>query len=199
MPGPLGHVVNSPDVDGGTSALCASRLPGCLTGETQGNSDISIGDGKKIVKEAATWAGTPYKKNGAAASKGADKGGDCSGTTYRIYAVAGFPFTYNATATFAKYAKTSGRFRIVDTATEEMQVGDLLLFAEHMAIYAAFANGDANSKTERTNKSGKGSWSQSNDIWTATNPKGDPYQASKMSYFGVPRVYRYQKVPRAGK
>jgi cell wall-associated NlpC family hydrolase len=71
------------------------------TAETK--SDISATDGALITTEAASWKGTPYSFVGAGTTKGENGGGDCSGTTWRIYSNAGFKYEYQATATFPQY------------------------------------------------------------------------------------------------
>ena len=158
-----------------------------------GNADISVQDGRKITAEAATWKGTPYSLVGGASDKGV--GGDCSGSTYRIYTAAGFPYaTAQSTAAFPDYAVQSGLFRKLGP-DEAAQDGDVLSWSGHMAIYCTFyldsVNADDGSKT-----SGGVKFVQNNDMWTAYYTGGPPYGPAKISWFkgGVmPTVYRYQK------
>lgn len=160
-----------------------------------GGSDINAGDGQRIVKEAASWKGTEYQKIGPSSVK--QVGGDCSGSTHRIYEAAGFSYTYQATATFAAYVATSGKFRELK-AGEARQEGDLILWSSHMAIYTSFADDKDNATTPRTNKSGT-PWTQRNDMWSATHVGGPAYGPNKIEYFSKtndqPRYFRYQKAP----
>lgn len=153
--------------------------------------DISAAEGAKLVLEAKSWKGTPYKLVGAASIKGT--GGDCSGSTWCIYTAAGFAYDYRNTATFAAYVAEKKNFRKLG-AGEAKQDGDLLLWSDHMAIYSSFALDKDNATTARVNAKGA-NWTQANDMWTATRPGGGPYQPHKMAYFKptVPAVYRYQK------
>jgi hypothetical protein len=152
--------------------------------------DISANDGAKLVLEAKAWKGTAYRLVGAGSIKG--EGGDCSGSTWRIYTAAGFAYDYCSTASFVAYVAEKKKFRKL--GAEAKQEGDLLLWADHMAIYTSFASDKDNATTARvTNKGVK--WTQINDMWTATRPGGGPYQPHKMAYFKTvaPTVYRYQK------
>ena len=154
--------------------------------------DISIFDGGLIVSEAATWKGTPYRLNGTGASKGA--GGDCSGTTYKIYSAAGFPYSYQVAHDFPSYALKSGLFRELSVA-DQKQDGDILSWPNHLAIYSSFATDKANATRERINERSGEKWLQKNDMWTASKPDGPPYSAAEMKYWrgDAPRVFRYQK------
>ena len=78
--------------------------------------DIPIDGGRRIVAEAAGWKGTPYMLNGPAAVKGV--GGDCSGTTHKIYLGAQYPYTYQTANAFLAYALKSGFFREVSTGDQ---------------------------------------------------------------------------------
>jgi len=155
-------------------------------------SDITPADGLKITQEAKRWKGTEYKKVGDQSD--ITKGGDCSGTTWRIYTNAGFPYEYRNTATFAAYAEKEQKFRELDAA-DPRQEGDILLWSDHMAIYCTFASDVENSFTDRVNPKTQKHWSQKNDMWTATKPGGLPYEPAKAEYFKptAPRVFRYQK------
>lgn len=154
--------------------------------------DIPLSDGQLIVKEAATWKGTPYALIGEDSKKGT--GADCSGSTQKIYNVAGFAYDYKTTEEFPNYAKSSGLFRELDS-DEAKQDGDILWWQGHVAIYSSFATDKDNATTQRTNKQGK-KWTQDNDMWTASHTKGPPYAPAEMRYFKpglLPKVYRYQK------
>jgi NlpC/P60 family len=155
------------------------------------NSDISAEEGAKITAEAQTWKGTPYKLVGAGSIK--NDGGDCSGSTWRIYTAAGFTYEYRNTSTFIDYVTQKKKFREIPGG-DPKQEGDLLFWPDHVAIYTTFAADKDDASTDRVNKKGQ-HWTQVNDIWTATNPTGGPYQPAKMSFFKTspPRVFRYQK------
>lgn len=155
------------------------------------NRDISAADGAKIVEEAKGWKGTPYKLVGAGSIK--NDGSDCSGSSWRIYTAVGFPYVFQASATFLGYVEEKKRFRQLAT-TDAKQEGDLLHWSDHMAIYTSFADDKDNAVTNRVNAAGQ-AWKQINDMWTATHPGGLAYRPDKMSYFKTspPRVFRYQK------
>ncbi len=153
--------------------------------------DIAVAVGQQIVAAAAIWKGTPYALVGKASVKGV--GGDCSGTTYKIFDAANCPYTYQTAAGFRAYALTSGLFRKLP-AGEQMQDGDILSWPNHMAVYSTFASDAANAKTDRTNTYG-GKWVQQNDMWTASHPGGPPYGTGAMKYWrpDAPTVFRYQR------
>ena len=151
--------------------------------------DITPEQGRAIVAAAKQWEGTPYAAIGPASERG--KGGDCSGTTWRIYQAAGLPYEYNATATFPGYARRSGRFRELG-AGEARQEGDVLYWPGHVAIATSFAQDRENATTPRVN--GRGAkWDQVNDMWSATHTGGAPYGPNNSGYFRntAPRVFRY--------
>jgi hypothetical protein len=154
--------------------------------------NVSLADGKRITVEACSWNGTPYTLNGQGAVKG--RGGDCSGSTYRIYAAVRFPYTYQSTGTFEAYAVASGLFRILD-AGESKQDGDVLLWNDHMAIYSSFSSSIEQpfATTARTNAHGQ-NWTQTNDMWTAYKVDGPPYGAAEMKFFkpAPPKIFRCQ-------
>ncbi len=154
--------------------------------EPDKSKDISNSDGQKITKAAAAWFGTPYSKIGAASKPGEKGGGDCSGSTAKIYEAAGFKYEYQATATFEKYVKTSGKFRELASG-EPSQNGDILLWSDHMAIFSRFETSDeAKYKTtERINKKNH-KWIQTNDMWTASRPDGPAYRPFAIKYFEKP-------------
>jgi hypothetical protein len=156
------------------------------------NRDISAADGATITMQAKAWKGTPYKLVGPGSILG--DGGDCSGSTWRIYAAAKFDYDYQATATFPDYVAAKKKFRELGP-DEAMQEGDILYWSNHMAIFSNFANDPDDASVDRVNAKGQ-HWTQTNDMWTATHPGGKPYGPGKMSYFKPdepPRVFRYQK------
>ena len=101
--------------------------------------DLTKTQGQKIVDDAANWKDTPYASAGtalagAAASQGV--GADCSGSTCVIYDQVGDPYDYTDSRRFAAAANQEGfPFRVLAT-NETPQVGDVILFSGHMAIYA---------------------------------------------------------------
>ena len=158
--------------------------------------DITPEQGRKITAEAMTWKDTPYSLVGDKSIKG--QGGDCSGSTFLIYAKCELPYPYQDTSKFASYADTSGRFRKLD-GKEARQDGDILLWDEHMAIYSTFkAALEAPLRTTaRVNKAGK-PWTQINDMWTAHHTDGPPYGTAASKYFedgDIPDTYRYVLLP----
>lgn len=145
MPGPLGTSGNSPVIDSGTLSLSANTPPGptCVTRvppSAQNNTDISRSDGERVVVEAITWIGTPYALIGQSSAK--QHGGDCSGSTLKIFVAVGFRYIYQASGTFRHYAASTGIFRQL-LASESMQSGDILSWPNHMAVHAEFAATDS--------------------------------------------------------
>lgn len=198
-PGPLGVEGIIPKIEDGTLVRAVSPIPGPVdAGAKAKKKDISVDDGKSIVAEAANWKGTPYMPNGPGSTKGV--GGDCSGTTQKIYQAAQFPYAYRQAKEFPEYALNSGLFRELG-ASDPKQDGDILSWSGHMAIYSSFASDPANATTVRPAKGGKGTWLQKNDMWSAshpptpTHPTSPPYAPAEMKWWklGVPRVFRYQK------
>lgn len=115
---------------------------------------------------------------GAASTKGL--GGDCSGSTWRIYEAAGFSFDYVQSGEFAAYAVRSGRFRKLDPG-EPRQDGDVLSWPNHMAIVSSFS-----SAAERP--------TGHDDMWTASHPGGPAYAPALLRYWHpeTATTYRYQ-------
>jgi len=151
--------------------------------------DITPEQGAAVVRAAAAWAGTPYALVGAASVRG--QGGDCSGSTWRIFEAAGLPYEYQPTGSFAAYARRSGRFREL-RADEPRQEGDVLFWPGHMAIATSFADDPAHASTPRTNARGA-AWTQVNDMWSATRPGGAAFGPNATRWFrqDAPRVFRY--------
>lgn len=155
------------------------------------NRDISHTEALKITTEAATWDGTPYSLRGPDSVKSV--AGDCSGSTFQIYRDAGFPYAYQQAAAFQAYAVHSGLFRQLGVG-EAMQDGDILSWSNHMALYATFKDAPAKAKTQRVNAHGK-TWTQENDIWTASHPNGAAYGPAALKFWrpDPPKIFRYQK------
>jgi len=155
-------------------------------------ADITAAQGRLIVLEAMTWSGTPYSLVGNASIKG--QGGDCSGSTWRIYAAAGFSYDYRNTGTFASYAASPGPFRKLGDS-EVRQDGDVLLWSEHMAIYTTFSSPlEAPLRTTPRMNRHNQPWTQVNDMWTAHYTGGPAYGTGASQYFSqteTPDVYRY--------
>jgi hypothetical protein len=197
-PNSLGAEGIIPNIEDGTLVRAVSPIPGPVgPGAEAKKKDISVDEGKSIVAEAATWKGTPYMLNGPGAIKGL--GGDCSGTTQEIYQAAQCPYTYRQAKEFPEYALKSGLFRELG-ASDQKQEGDILSWSSHMAIYSSFASDPTNATTERLRKDGKGTWTQRNDMWTASHlgtasRPSNPYAPAERRYWrpDAPRVFRYQK------
>ena len=149
---------------------------------------INEAEGKKIIDIAATWVGTPYSMVGANSEK--LKVGDCSGTTNKIYKEAGFPYPYQTTAAFVQFANKTNIFREINPDKTPMQIGDVLLWPGHMAIYAPFPDGDPRRNTGVK----KGGVEKNNNMYTAFNAKkGTPYGPFNIETFrpDAYRVFRY--------
>lgn len=149
---------------------------------------VSAAEGERIVAEAAQWTGTPYSLIGNASQRGV--GGDCSGSTNKIYIAAGFPYTYQATSSFIGYVTTTHRF--VEITDGKKQPGDILWWPGHVAVYAEFAETDPNYQTSHAGA--HGTYKTTNNMWTATHPGGEPYEPHDYRKFRpgqAPRVFRY--------
>jgi hypothetical protein len=118
-----------------TSDIVNAKGKDCILGRF-----ITEAEGWKIVEAAKAWEGTPYRLVGANSVR--HVGGDCSGTTNKIFAAAGFSYRYQSTANFAAYVEKSLRFRKINPASQALQAGDILLWPGHMAIYAPFPESD---------------------------------------------------------
>lgn len=152
---------------------------------------ITEAEGWKIIEVAATWEGTEYKGIGAASERRVK--GDCSGTTYKIYGEAGFPYPYQPTFAFAGYAAKSHQFREIDVKSTPMQVGDVLLWPGHMAIYAPFPEGHPKRNTGVMRRG----TNVMNDMYTAFNDRRyAPYAPYNIAAFRPDpyRVFRYFKL-----
>jgi hypothetical protein len=198
LPGAVCVFLDALDIDAGTMCRSTSPAPSRLGSTSKAASgttrkDIPLNDARHIVAEAATWKGTPYALTGESSAKGV--GGDCSGTTYRIYRAAGCPYRYQTSHDFRTSAVKSGLFRELRSG-EAAQDGDILSWPGHMAIYCSFAADAANATTERVNKQGD-TWTQKNDMWSASHPGADapPYAPAEMRWWnlGTPKVFRYQR------
>ena len=141
--------------------------------------DITPEQGAAVVAEAQKWLGTAYSTVGAGSQIGS--GGDCRGSTWRIYGAAGLPYTYQYTGSFPDYVASSGRFRELGPQ-EERQPGDMLFWTGHMALWAPGSDIDPKSRIR-------------NDMWTASHPGGQPYgrAPSAIWFRDAPRVFRYQR------
>lgn len=153
---------------------------------------ITESEGKKILDVAASWIGTPYELVGAKSEK--SKKGDCSGTTNKIYAEAGFWYPYQTSSGFEDFSVKTNRFREISPEKTPMQSGDVLLWPGHMAIYAKFAEGDPKKNTG-VKKTGRG---VENDMYTAFNQRtGAPYAPYNTRVFRLDKykVFRYYLMP----
>jgi hypothetical protein len=156
----------------GEGALTASFA--YLFNYLQHGVDVSKQDGALITDKASDWEGTPYKLVGPASE--IQIGGDCSGSTFKIYDSAGDHYTYVRADDFGAAADKEGfPFRRLG-AGESLQSGDVLQFKGHMAVYA-------------------GQDSRGRDMmWTATHTGGNPYEKIPVKSWGKPVVgqFRYQ-------
>lgn len=152
---------------------------------------ISEADAWKIVQEAATWKGTAYSMIGAGSKKGI--AGDCSGTTNKIYTAAGFPYPYQSTSNFELFANKTHRFRKIDPKKQSLQVGDILLWSGHMAIYAPLPANHPDYDTGVIKHDQK----KFNNMYTAFNSNGKPYGPYNIETFrgDAYKVYRYLIIP----
>jgi cell wall-associated NlpC family hydrolase len=152
------------------------------------SKDVSALDGSRITSEAASWNGTPYALVGMLSEKG--QGGDCSGTTYKIFQAVGLPYEYRTAGDFPAYAVESGLFRELKNG-EARQDGDVLSWSHHVAVYSTFST-SAEASSATTQRTGShGTWTQVNDMWTAHHSGGDPYSPAALKYWGgPPRVFR---------
>ncbi len=169
-----------------TSEKANTQGKECSVGEF-----ITEAEGWKIIEVAATWEGTEYKAVGGKSEKRVF--GDCSGTTNKIFIEAGFPYPYRRTGDFEEYAATSHKFRRIDVKKEPMQVGDVLLWPGHMAIYAPFPEGHP----KRFTGLKKGNTPVANNMYTAFNDRRyAPYAPYNIATFrGDPyMVFRYFKL-----
>src|SRR5262245_30028318 len=127
LPGILCAFLDAIEIDAGTMCRSGSPAPGAhgvAAHQVVGTKkrDISPADAALIVKEAATWEGTPYSLVGEASAK--SNGGDCSGSTYKIYKAANCPYKYQTSHGFPAYARKSGLFREL-RSKEAKQDGDI--------------------------------------------------------------------------
>ncbi|WP_338768321.1 hypothetical protein [Massilia sp. METH4] len=153
---------------------------------------ITEAEGWKIVEIARSWEGTPYSLIGAASVK--KVGGDCSGSTNKIFIEAGFPYPYQSTANFAAFARKTNRFRKIDKTKTPLQAGDVLLWPGHMAIYAPFPEGDPRRDTGVVKRGAR----MANNMYTAFNSRRNvPYGPYNIETFrgDAYEVYRYLVVP----
>jgi hypothetical protein len=155
---------------------------------------ITEEEGWKIVEAARAWEGTPYRLVGENSIR--QVGGDCSGTTNKSYATAGFPYPYQSTANFAAYVRKSLRFRKIIPANQELQAGDIILWPGHMAIYAPFPENDFRRDTGVV----LGGRRMENNIYTAFNSHSNkgygPYNIQTFRGDAY-TVYRYLVAPSA--
>lgn len=147
-----------------------SKDPNCVNGYRP----VTPAEGQKIADIASTWVGTKYVSGGTTKA-----GADCTGSTCSIYGAAGFPYSNVA---------VGGRFSVGFPKVPEFravlgawQVGDVIHFAHHVAIY------DPNAGVNST-------WASSNpsdNLWT-TRDRLETYGTGKPKYFtGTPNAYRY--------
>jgi len=129
---------------------------------------VSLSEGQTIVDVAKTWQGVPYFPNGG--DKSSRDQADCSGSTWKIYGEAGFPYPYSPSDNFSRNPKFS------PAPNNVPQVGDVGQWNGHVLIY------DPNA--------GNG-----NNSWSARKP-GVPYGPAHWQWWsgkGPVTWYRYNK------
>ena len=136
---------------------------------------ITAAEAKKIVDEAATWVGTPYKLVGAKSMKGVDSGADCSGATNKIYVDAGFPYPYIQSTNMVEYITRTSRFRRIEPEKgQALQAGDIIVWPRgHVAIYMLFTVDHPMYKSRHRGR--RGEYETINNMWTAFNSGGGAF------------------------
>jgi RHS repeat-associated protein len=148
--------------------------------DPSGWDPLTPAQGRAIASTAASWIGVPYKFGGHSKS-----GADCSGSTWAIYAQAGFKYsaapvsTVSFTKAMVKPTATPGYFFPV----ENPRPGDVMLWPSHMAIYDPNAKSTCSCSTQ-----------QGSNMFSATHRGGPPYGPyNSRWWFGgnTPVYYRY--------
>ena len=135
--------------------------------------------GQAVASTAATWIGVPYTQKGSHDTK---SGADCSGSTWAIYAQAGFRYsnapvpTGSFVQSMVKPTPTPGYFFPVT----KPQAGDVMFWSGHMAIYDPNAQKTCGCRAQ-----------QGSNMFSATHPGGAPYGPfnSKWWFNGMPPIY----------
>jgi len=154
------------------------------------NHDVDESEGDDIANVAEGWEGTPYADQhdgpewpyssykGAAAEKGT--AADCSGSTWKILQEVGRPFEYKASWQWDS-AVSNGSIPFRRLAVDEaLQVGDVIRFNGHLAIYA----GDGEM------------WTARRSIYnSAGSYENKSYTKMRVDWWGPQPVanYRYQR------
>jgi cell wall-associated NlpC family hydrolase len=145
------------------------------SGSTANERDISARDKEKVLEAADDWLGTPYAPRNTLLAGGQAKkkeGGDCSGSTNRIFDEAGLGYKYTESTKFSEAVK-NGKIPFRKVEADEIQPTDVVVFegVGHMAIYAGNGN-----------------------VYSARRTGDNPYGVYPMQWFGANRsYYRYQK------
>jgi hypothetical protein len=100
-------------------------------------------DGQRVVDTAKNWLGTRYALVGDQSLEG--RGGDCTGSVWKIYQEAGLPYPYayagSDSSGFFQRAMNTDDFPFVKVATP--QPGDVVYWPGHAMLYAGKdANGN---------------------------------------------------------
>ncbi len=185
---------NAPEVSSACSRIGAASCSGSYAGDALGTMlsekrdtngaevaylergrDFTQEEGQRVVKQAATWKGTPYVYGGKS-----KKGADCSGSTYCIFNEAGFPYAYTTSSKFKDAALHNPNFPFRALRSgENPQPGDVILLPGHLAIYAGSEGGHE-------------------VMWTATHPDGPNYKMEIIKYWGGTPTYFRPQVPPMG-
>jgi cell wall-associated NlpC family hydrolase len=162
-----------------TSELSKTQGKECKVGRL-----ITEAEGWKIVKAAEGWEGTPYSMVGANSVKGV--GGDCSGSTNKIFVEAGFPCKYQTSRSITDYILATHRFRqVAGTEQDPLQAGDMIVWpGGHIAVHVPFAAGDPHEKNK---------YGQKNDMWSAYYPGGPTYGAARTQGFRKNEKYYFYR------
>ena len=201
LPGPLGDSAFRPSFDAGTpTPWRPAQLPGVATSRGSVSwlavnaapagpvvRDVSATEGAAIVAQAALWKDTPYadqphlqpagpyqQYNGNRAERGV--GGDCSGSTWKIYEAAGLAYSYRASGAWASSVDSAQiPFRRL-SAEESLQLGDVLRFSGHLAVFA-----------------GEGKmWTARRSGYTNGEYFNRPFTHMAVQYWGNPVLARYR-------
>lgn len=173
---------------------------------------IMPNEGQKIARVAKEWAvaKTPYgvgKYAGGGAVK--KEGADCSGATWKIYAEAGFPYGgYFNTVRFVNRVSTDSHFVVVWLKDLVGSEADFVkgthffkeVFMPQVGDIGWWHNGKAGHMVIYDNNAGTTAKGQQANVWTASNPTGDPFGPGRINWFdekynAPAKWYRYWIAP----
>lgn len=105
-----------------SSSQSSSGTPATSGGAKTVPPKMGSGSGSDIAQYACQFVGNPYVPGGTSLTNGAD----CSGFTQSVYKVYGYSLPRNSAS-----QRSAGR----EVSYEEVQPGDLICYAGHVAIY----------------------------------------------------------------